>query len=600
MLSGIPDQETLPHLIRRALDPARDAVLVERRAGAWVSTSGERLLERIGNLACAIRDAGLVAGDRIALIAHNSVDWLIADFATLCAGCVVVPVYPTQALDLTAYILEHSQAKLLFADTAQTLEHLQSAIPTLPRSIVFEASGVGSLSAFEALGAAVHAVHPELPSEYERTIAPDDLAVLIYTSGTTGTPKGVMLSHDNITFDAQSASNYALVGVAPESHVLSVLPLSHIYEHTVAYMYLLARTRYYITHDPNELLDDLKEVRPVVMSSVPRIFDRVLAGVEGQALAEGGVRAKVVPWALAVGREAMRAKVAGKPVPPKLALQYATAKMLVLKTVRHALGLDRVQFMVSGSAALHVDTGLTYLAMGIPILQGYGLTESSPVITSSRVADNRLGTVGRAIPGVEVRVAGDGEILARGRNIMRGYYRDEVGTAQALEDGWLHTGDIGEIDAAGYLRITDRKKEIFKTATGKFVAPARVESAIRRSIFVSQALVIGDGRPHPAALICPHWANVRAELGIAEKLSPEDLARRDDVLDFLTAEVAKQTADLATYEQIRRTIVLTDEFSVESGELSPAMKVKRRVVEARYADLIDRAYAVDLHTHTHV
>ena len=247
--------------------------------------------------------------------------------------------------------------------------------------------------------------------------------------------------------------------------------------------------------------------------------------------------------------------------------------------------------LTSGSAALHIDVAMTFLGLGIPILQGYGMTETSPVITRSELNDNLYGAVGRPLPGVEVRIADDGEVLTRGRHVMHGYYRDPEATAAVLEpDGWLHTGDIGEIDARGFLRITDRKREVFKTDTGKWISPARVESAIKRSIYIAQAMVVGSGRPYPAALISPNWDLLRVKLELPSDTTPEQLAQRDDVVEFMKAEVRKQTNDLATYEQIRLITVLPREFSVESGELSPAMKIKRRVVESRYAAEIDRAY----------
>jgi long-chain acyl-CoA synthetase len=252
--------------------------------------------------------------------------------------------------------------------------------------------------------------------------------------------------------------------------------------------------------------------------------------------------------------------------------------------------------MMSGSAALHVDTAMTFLGLGIPIMQGYGMTETSPVITVSTEGANEYGAVGRPIPGVEVRIASDGEVLTRGRHVMHGYYRDPQATAAVMEDGWLHTGDIGEIDANGFLRITDRKREVFKTDTGKWIAPGRIEAAIKRSIYVAQAMVVGNGRPHPAALICPNWDLLRVRLELPATIPPEQLATRDDVVEFMTGEVRKQTADLATYEQIRCIVVLPREFSVESGELSPAMKIKRRVVEDRYAADIDRIYDAGLRT----
>jgi long-chain acyl-CoA synthetase len=427
---------------------------------------------------------------------------------------------------------------------------------------------------------------------YVATLLPDDLAVLIYTSGTTGPPKGVMLSHDSIAFDAQVALDCGFEGIEGGRDVLSVLPYSHIYEHTLIYIYLLAKVRYFICHDPGELLKDLKGVRPVEMTSVPRIFDRVLGGVKGQALAAGGLKGRLVPWALDVGREYMRTTILSKSAPtPWRTLQYAVAKAIVLRKIPPALGLDRVRFLTSGSAPLHIDTAMTFLAMGIPIMQGYGLTETSPVTSVSRLSANEYGAVGRPITGVQVAIAQDGEVLVRGRNVMLGYYRDGEATAAALREGWLHTGDVGEIDDAGFLRITDRKNEIFKTATGKWVSPARIEANVKRSIYVAQALVVGSGRPFPIALICPNWALVRVALPqMHAGASPEALAARDDVRSFLTREVHMQTHALAAYEQVRRIIVVPREFSVEGGELSPSMKIKRRVVEKHYASEIEQAY----------
>jgi long-chain acyl-CoA synthetase len=601
MSDDLPAKETLPQLIRRALAEPRAEAFVERVGGAWTPLSSQRAIERVENVACAIREAGLAAGDRVALIAHDCVDWIICDFATFFAGCVVVPIYPTQALDNTDYILKHSQAKLLFVASDSLLQHLRDGGVALPQSVViFQTQNAGaSLDAFEARGAAVRKERPELPGAYEAALAPDDLAVLIYTSGTTGVPKGVMLSHDNLGFDAQSSLEAGFEGLPHGGDVISVLPYSHIYEHTMIYIYLLARMRYFVCHDPNELLVDLQSVRPVGMTSVPRIFDRVLAGVTGQALKHGGLQAKLVPWALRVGRNYMYERTFGRSPSPLLALQYALAKRLVLSKVRTKLGLDRVIFFSSGSAALHVDSMMTYLALGVPIMQGYGLTETSPVVTCSRLSRNRYGCVGSPIAGVEVKIASDGEILTRGRHVMHGYYLDPEATAVALEGGWFHTGDIGELDADGFLRITDRKKEVFKTATGKYVAPARVESAIKRSVFVTQAMVVGDGRPHPAALICVNWDLLRVELNLPANASPDELAEREDVRAFVTAEVRRQTADLASFEQIRRIAIVPREFSVEGGELSPAMKIKRRVVEERYRAQIDEIYGGSLHAQIH-
>ncbi len=587
----LPAKETLPSVIRRTLAQPREQLLLERVDGAWAATSSARLLERVENVACAIRDAGLGAGDRVALVSRNCVDWIVCDFGTLFAGCVVVPIYPTQALDHTAYILEHSGAKLLFVDSQGTLDHVRESGAPLPRAVRFDDAGEGGLATFEAHGAGIRAERADLPGAYETPLRPDDLAVLIYTSGTTGSPKGVMLSHDNLAFDSQVSLDCGFEGMQPGDDAISVLPYSHIYEHTLIYIYLLAGVRYFICHDAGELLADLRDVRPVGMTAVPRIFDRVLAGVKGKALGAGGLQGKLVPWALAVGRDCMHAQVLGGHAGLGLRLQYAIASKLVLAKIRRALGLDRMRLLTSGSAPLHVDTAMTFLGIGIPIMQGYGLTETSPVVSVSRRSANVYGAVGRPIHGVDVGIGDDGEVLVRGRNVMLGYYRDAEATAQAIRDGWLHTGDVGEIDGEGFLRITDRKNELFKSGAGKWISPARIEAAIKRSIYVAQAMVTGNGRPYPIALICPNWSLLGHEISGLDVASPEELAAREDVHSFLALEAHRQTHGLATYEQIRRIVVIARDFTVEGGELSPAMKIKRRVVEERYADEIERAYA---------
>ncbi len=593
MVAQLPAKVTLPKLIRNALAQPRAEVLLERADGAWKPTSSEHLLERVERIACAIRDAGLAAGDRVALVSHNCVDWIVADFGALFAGCVVVPIYPTQALDHMTYIFEHSGARLIFVDTLATYERLRERAAALPRVVRFDSGDADGLRAFEARGEEIRATQPELPRAYEVTLLPDELAVLIYTSGTTGRPKGVMLSHDNLAFDAAVSLACGFEGIEGGRDVISVLPYSHIYEHTLIYIYLLAKVRYFICHDPGELLGDLRDVRPAEMTAVPRIFDRVMAGVKGQALRTRGPRGKLIPWALEIAREYMTAKTFGRGAGPWLAVRYALAERLVLRKMRAALGLDRVQFLTSGSAPLHVDTAMTLLGLGVPVMQGYGLTETSPVVSVSRLSDNEYGAVGRPIAGVDLRIAEDGEVLVRGRNVMQGYYRDPQSTAEAIQDGWLRTGDIGEIDARGFLRITDRKGEIFKTSTGKWISPARIEASIKRSIFVAQAMVTGRGQPHPIALICPNWPLLRLACPALPDVAGERLAEREDVRAFLDHEVRKQTHGLATYEQVRHVVVVPREFTVEGGELSPSMKIKRRAVEARYARQIERVYRAE-------
>jgi long-chain acyl-CoA synthetase len=596
MAFELSEKLTLPQLLRGALEKPRPNALLERVSGSFAATSTSELLERIERTACAIRHSGASAGDRIALIARNSIDWLVADFAIVFSGCVAVPIYPTQALDHTAHILRHSGAKAAFVESHATVQRIRASGAPVERFVVFDSNGADGMRAFEDIGETVRKANPALPGAYEAALHPDDLAVLAYTSGTTGDPKGVMLSHDNIGFDARSAARSALADLREDAPALSVLPFSHIYEHTIAYVFAIGRLAHYICHDPDELAADMRDVRPEVMTSVPRVFDRVLAAVNERALSAGGVKAKLVPWALETGRRYARAQTFGGGARPLLRVRYAIARAAVLRELRARLGLDRMRFFVSGSAALHVDTAMTFLGIGVPILQGYGLTEASPVVAASRFERNRFGFAGQALAGVELRAAADGEILTRGRHVMQGYYRDPQATAEVLENGWLHTGDIGDVDEDGFLRVTDRKREIFKTDTGKWVSPARIEGAIKRSPLIRQALVVGNGRPFPIALICPNWELVRLKIGAGSSEAPASLAARADIVAMLERTVAKRTSELASYERIRRVVVVPEEFSVEGGELSPAMKVKRRLVESRYAAQIDATYGAPLAT----
>ncbi len=585
MQPSLPPRETLPAVIRRSLEQPREAALLERSGAGWRATSSQQLLNRVEKLANAIRSSGLQAGDRVALMAVNSVDWIVADFAILFAGCVVVPIFPTQASDQVSFILRDSDAKIVFTGTAELAASVREL--TAAPVIVFQGSGADSLAQLEGRGAG----HAGAVAQWEAALRPDDLAVLIYTSGTTGEPKGVMLSHYNVAFNAGSSFSNTFDVLPSASNVLSILPFSHIYEHMILYGYMLRGMRHYIAHDVDKLLDDLRDVHPVTMTAVPRLFERVIARIVGAAKSGGGLQGKAVPWALGVGRDYMTAKARGKNPGAALWVQYRIAHSLVLRKIRPRLGLDKLVFFVSGSAPLHFDVAMTMLGCDIPIVEGYGPTECSPVVTVNTFENNRYGTVGKPIPGVEIAIAPDGEVLVRGPGVMLGYYHNPAATSQALKDGWYHTGDVGELDPDGFLRISDRKNELFKTSGGKFIAPARLESAIKRSVYVSQVMIAGEGRAHPVALVSPNWELVRQELGIAADAPAGTMAERSDVIAFMTDQVRRQTADLATFEQVRRIAVLPRDLTIEDGELSPTLKVKRRVVERRYAAPIGRLYA---------
>lgn len=582
--------QILPEFIAGALRSPRERAFAERLGRPeWRYLGSSAMLARARAVAAALRDAGIERGQRVGLISQNRVDWIATQFGILFAGCVVVPTFATQALDQLEFIFKDADVRLVFVEKPADAERFRAVAPSGVRFVHFDVDGADSLGAFEAQGAKAALADPARVDAFTAGISPDDLAVLIYTSGTTGNPKGVMLTHRNCVSNATDSFAYGFQDLHAGDPVLSVLPFAHIYEHNDLLGYIQYDCELYVTQ-PDFLLDDLKSARPRTLALVPRVYERVLAAVIGRARAEGGLRAKLVPWALATGRHFWRKRIDGQPIGLRQKIAYRIAHKLVLSKIRAALGLDRVTFLVSGSAPLHRDIALTFLAFDVPICEGYGLTETSPVVSVNRLQDIRYGSVGRPIPGVSVKIADDGEILVKGPNVMRGYYHADAAAQPFTPDGWFMTGDIGHLDADGYLWITDRKKELFKTGTGKYVAPSRVEAAIKRSIYVAQVFVIGDGRPYPIALVTPNWDLLRQRFEIASDAPTEQIAARADVREFMREEVAKRTADLASFEQVRKIVVLPRELTIEAGELSPTFKVKRRVVEAKYADSIEAAY----------
>ncbi|HTD34450.1 MAG TPA: long-chain fatty acid--CoA ligase [Candidatus Elarobacter sp.] len=586
---------TLSAFIAEHLAAPRPEALAERRGGRTVALSSTEVHRRAAALAHALRARGITRGDRVALLANNAVDWLVADFGILYAGAVVVPMFATTADDQVAFILADSEAKLLFVDDAARAAQLRAAVPNAPPVFALAGGGEETLEALVRAGEG-QAGDDALLRSYTDGTGENELAVLIYTSGTTGQPKGVMLSHRNVVSDVTSAFDPRDSALAGGEIGLSVLPFAHIYEHTNALGYLYNGLHHYVT-TPEHLMDDIRAVRPTYVAFVPRIFERLIAGIIGNARAGGGLKAKLVPWALAVGTDYERAVRDGG-LTLSLRVRHALAKRLVLSKIPKTLGLDRLKYFVSGSAPLHRDTALTITAMGLQVLEGYGLTETSPVITVNRPEDNVLGTVGPTVDGVEVKIAGDGEILVKGPNVMLGYYKLPPDEQPFTPDGWFQTGDIGTLDAHGRLTITDRKKELFKSSGGKWISPSRIESAIKRSIYIGQVMAFGDNMPHPSALVAPNWDLVRAKLEIAKETPTADLANDPRVRALMIREVEAHTADLAKYEQVHRVAILPRDLTIEDGELSPTLKVKRRVVEQRYAPLIAAAYTEDLHART--
>jgi long-chain acyl-CoA synthetase len=595
--------DTLVDLFRRTVSAEKANLLNYKRAGAWHAVSARELDQKTRATAMGLYALGVRAGDRVALLAENSPEWTIADLGTLNCGAADVPIYATQSPRQVAYILDDAGVEVIFVSTREQYERVREALDGASRlrSIIlfepFETDDRRVMSFDQLLerGRDADAREPDLYETLRASVASDSLATLIYTSGTTGEPKGVMLTHGNIVSNVLASA-----GILPfdsESVVLSSLPLSHIFERSGFYLYLYGHATIFYAESIDLVGQNMREVRPHFLTSVPRLFEKIHDRAMERAESSGRVQGAIARWAVEVAKDWAEVASRHGKVGLWLNLKRTLALKLVFARWRASMG-GRIRFFVSGGASLSTDLARIFYGAGLPILQGYGLTESSPVISANTPAENRLGSVGRPLEGVSVRIAEDGEVLCSGPNIMRGYYNRPAETAAALQrdgDGriWLHTGDIGQLDADGFLFITDRKKDLLKTSGGKYIAPQPIESAIRQSRFVNQVVVIGDGRKFPAALIVPNMdalASYAALKGIAYT-SPKELLEEPRIVDLIDRQVAKYTAELSQYEKIKAVALLGRELTVENGELTPTLKVRRRIVVEKYKDLIDRMYA---------
>jgi long-chain acyl-CoA synthetase len=579
---------------------ARPDVLNYKRDGKWLPISSEEFERRVRRVALGLYALGLRRGDRAGVLSESSPEWVIADVGCQFAGIVNVPIYPTLAPQQVCYIMDDSGARLLFVENSEAYERVREAVgacDALAHIVLMtgEASenavGVVTLADLEARGAELEGERPRLVEELAREVGAQDLATIIYTSGTTGEPKGVMLTHANVVSNLIDTSER--LAFTPEDVVLSVLPLSHVFERGAMYMYLHHGARICFAESLERVGENMREVRPTLVVAVPRLFEKIYARIRDKAAEGGRVKTALLDWAVGVGKRWAHATVWKQSVPASLALQHAVASRLVFSMWRAGVG-GRMRLFLSGGAALPEELGLIFYGAGLPIVQGYGLTETSPVITVNAPDDNRIGTVGRPIRHVEVRTAPDGEIETRGPNVMRGYYNKPDATREVFtDDGWFKTGDVGTLDAEGYLRITDRKKELFKTSGGKYVAPQPMEQRIRASRFVNQVVLIGAGRKFPAALIVPDWELLRSyaqHKGLGLK-TPSDFLRHPRILDLFQRQVDSVTEDLSRFERVKRIALLEHELTVAGGELTPTLKVKRRVIDDKYKDVIDRLYA---------
>jgi len=599
---------TIPELFYRALERDYATALAYRLDGVYVAISHRELQARVERLALALEARGIGPGDRVGILAENRPEWTVADYACALSRIVSVPVYPTLNLAQTAYILHHSRTRWLLCSTTQQLAKVLELWPELPalEAVVLmggeppQARGrtIIRWDDLMAEGAAMEARRPEV-RERALAIGPEQLLTIIYTSGTTGNPKGAMLSHGNLVTNVLNA--LAVMDVEAGQCCLSILPLCHIFERMAGnYTMFHAGVAIHYAESMQTIPRDLLEVRPQVLLAVPRVFEKFYEKVREQVAGKGRLSRLVFHWTMAMGRRLAQRRYQGRALSFPLRLARALCDLLVFRKVRARLG-GRLGLAACGGAAIHPRILEFFWAADIPIFEGYGLTETSPLLTICRRGDMVPGSVGRPIldqwEGKPfLKLAEDGEILCHGPNVMQGYWNDEAATRAVLDgDGYFHTGDIGVMDPAGHLRITDRKKEILVTSGGKNVAPQPLENALRADMYIAQAVVVGDGRKFISALVVPNFASLR-QWADGQKLpygSDADLAARPEALAMIMRRVERINTGFSNYERIRKVALLDRELTSDTGLLTPSLKVRRRAVNEAFAGRIEALYRED-------
>ncbi|HKS80737.1 MAG TPA: long-chain fatty acid--CoA ligase [Candidatus Acidoferrales bacterium] len=569
---------------------------IYRTANGWESYSSAEVLKRVASLARSLDELGIKPGDRVAIFAPNCPEWHVADFAILGLGATSVPIYFNESPDRMTYILNDSAARIVLAageaqarllwDCRERLPQIEQVICSAPPQDL-----ASEVLRFETLVSTSLEGDVAEYRKHAAEVTGVQLATIIYTSGTTGEPKGVMLSHANVSSNTTDAfDDYALT---PADLGLSFLPLAHVYERVVDYGYIFRGIPVAYVDKIENVAQALLEVHPTMVAAVPRFYEKMFANIIQRGHHEKGLRRSVFDWAIRVAERAVPWRAYGKDAPFPLRMQWELANKLVYPKIREGLG-GKIRIFSSGGAPLAPELAAFFWSIDVPVYQGYGLTETSPIISANVPGANKVGTVGRPIRNVQVRIAEDGEILVKGPNIMQGYYRrpDETRNLSTV-DGWFCTGDIGRLDDDGYLSVTDRKKELLKTAAGKFVAPAPIENMLKTSTFISNAIIVGDRRKFVAALIVPNFVTIESEAGKAGQDCPAaaHLINHPYLRDLISREVERLTASLAQYEKPKRFALLEQDFSFANGELTYTLKMKRRVIEHRYQDVIARIYA---------
>lgn len=567
------------------------------RGTEWVPISHRDVLERVRLASAALRSLGVERGHRAAILAENRSEWALADWACLCSGVADIPVYATLTPHQIAYILLNSGVRLVFCSTRGQLDKLleiRDQCPEVRWIVVMDPlegalpEGVLLWDAFLERGReGAEALGEDRFREQALSVQPEDVATILYTSGTTGDPKGVVLTHGNLRANVEQSQKVLPLG--EEDETLSFLPLSHVFQRMVDYLLYSVGCTISYARSMDLVAEDLRLVKPTVVVSVPRLYEKVYARVTGAT----GVKAFLIQWAREVGMAWSEEMLAGRTPGPVLRGVYRLADRLVFRKIREGVG-GRLRYFVSGGAPLSPEINRFFYSAGIMILEGYGLTETSPVTNVNSPSALRIGTVGKPVPGTEIRIAEDGEILVRGPQVMRGYLDNPEATAEVLTDeGWFLTGDVGEIDQDGYLRITDRKKDIIVTAGGKNIAPQPIENLMKQNPYVDQVVMIGDRRPFSIVLVVPafdrleEWARGKG-VAVGDRKS---LLENPQVQSLMETEVLGTVSDLPRYEQPKKVGLLAGEFTIEGGELTPSQKVRRRIVERNYAEFIEAFYA---------
>jgi long-chain acyl-CoA synthetase len=594
--------QTIPEMfdkITRRFAASTRPMLMSKRDGEWRGISYAEVRRNAELTAYGLASLGIERGDRVSIIGENRPEWAYSDHAIAMLGAICAPIYPTMTAKQNEYIFNDAGVKAVIVSNQFQLGKVLKvldAVPTLKHIIVMnenitaEARNIIAFSALLKRGEEFEKQHPTYLEESRKRIKPDDLLTLIYTSGTTGNPKGVMLTHWNLSSNILDASTY--IKIEEGDALLSFLPLCHSFERMAGnYTAMACGATIAYAESIETVQANLTEVRPTIITTVPRLFERMHSRIMKAVDAAPPWRKRLFFWSLDVGKKLAEARKT-KRIAPIVRLQHMLADKLVLSKIRERLG-GRMKFMVSGGAALPKEFGEFFEAIGIIIIEGYGLTETSPVITANMLDNYKFGYVGKPIPNVEVKIAPDGEICARGPNIMKGYWNLPQLTAEVIDnEGWFHTGDIGEIGADGFVRITDRKKHLFVSSGGKNIAPQPIENLFLSSKFIEQFVLIGDKRMFCTALVVPDFDALKEHAraaGISFNFN-HDLVKNPVIYQLIDQEVEKLQKDLANFERVRKFILLAKPFTIEDGEMTPTLKIKRKVVEEKYAYLIDSMY----------